>query len=263
MNESNSALNKSEGFSIVDFFPSSTKININRHISLHSPSVNSSKHNILQAYINNNKLMQKENNNNDLRLSTVKRGKSIFGNLNISSNNPSTYETSFSNSIFDMISPQIKNLNVSNISNISSHKILVHLRPKSDINKFKLDIIFCYAYILSKEKQNKKKIEKFIFKTQKKFDDKMEKFKIKNQKEYTKFNRAKSMKDHKNYDKLINDEIKRTSKIFHKLENMISIYGLIIYYLIKTQKKYEAKLLYLLITKRNLFPEFFIEIASY
>ena len=251
MNESISNLNKSEGFSIVDFFPSSTKMNINRHISMHSPSLNSSKQNILQSYINNNKLMKKENDK-DLRLSTVKRGKSIFGNLNLSSNNPSTYETSFSNSIFDMISPQIKNLNVSNISNISSHKILVHLRPKSDINKFKLDIIFCYAYILSKEKQNKKKIEKFIFKTQKKFDEKMEKFKIKNQKEYTKFNRAKSMKDHKNYDKLINDEIKRTSKIFHKLENMISIYGLIIYYLIKTQKKYEAKLLYLLITKQNI-----------
>ena len=252
MNESISALNKSEGFSIVDFFPSSTKININRHISLHSPSVNSSKHNILQAYINNNKLMKKENNNNDLRLSTVKRGKSIFGNLNISSNNPSTYETSFSNSIFDMISPQIKNLNVSNISNISSQKILVHLRPKSDINKFKLDIILGYAYILSKEKENKKRIEKFIFKTQKKFDEKMEKFTIKNQIETQIYNKSKSLKANKNSSKQINEEIKRITKIFHKLENMISIYGLIIYYLIKSQKKYEAKLLYLLIIKQNL-----------
>ena len=179
MNESISALNKTEGFSIVDFFPSSTKMNINRHISMHSPSLNSSKQNILQSYINNNKLMKNENNNNDLRLSTVKRGKSIFGNLNISSNNPSTYETSFSNSIFDMISPQIKNLNVSNISNISSQKILVHLRPKSDINKFKLDIILGYAYILSKEKENKKRIEKFIFKTQKNLMKKWKNLKLK------------------------------------------------------------------------------------
>jgi hypothetical protein len=136
-----------------------------------------------------------------------------------------------------MISPQIKNLNVSNISNISSQKILVHLRPKSDINKFKLDIILGYAYILSKEKENKKRIEKFIFKTQKKFDEKMEKFTIKNQIETQIYNKSKSLKANKNSSKQINEEIKRITKIFHKLENMISIYGLIIYYLIKTQKK--------------------------
>ena len=94
-----------------------------------------------------------------------KRGKSVANNL--SSNNPSTVETSFSTSIFDLKSPQLKNLN---ISNISFNKILVHLRPKSDNNRIKLDIILGYGYFLAKQNQNKKKIEKFIYKTQKKFD---------------------------------------------------------------------------------------------
>ena len=137
MNESISTLNKSECFSINDFFPKSTKIKINRHISIQVPcnDENHQNKNILQLYMNNNKLMKKENSI-DMRLSDSKKGKSFIGNLNLnlSFNNPSTYETSLSNSIFDIISPQIKNLN---LSNTPSHKILVYLRPKSDLNKFK------------------------------------------------------------------------------------------------------------------------------
>ena len=137
-------------------------MNINRHLSLYSPSANVSNQNILNTYLKSNKIMKKESINKSISLNK-KRGKSVANNL--SSNNPSTVETSFSTSIFDLKSPQLKNLN---ISNISFNKILVHLRPKSDNNRIKLDIILGYGYFLAKQNQNKKKIKKFIYKTQKK-----------------------------------------------------------------------------------------------
>ena len=150
----NSPLNISQGLSVKDFFPSSTKMNLNnRHISISSPATNAYNQNILLTYMNNNKILKKDLKN-DLRLSNIKRGKSIHTSFNMSSNNPSTYETSFSNSIFDIRSPQIKNANA---SNISSNKILVHLKPKSDVNKIKLDIILGYAYFLNEQDKNKKK----------------------------------------------------------------------------------------------------------
>ena len=249
MNISNNPLNKSEAFSVKDFFPSSTKVNLARHLSMYSPYVNSTNpnQNILLSYINNNKLMKKENNNN-LRLPNIKRLKSIQGNLNISSNKSSTHETTFSNSIFDMISPQFKNLNT---ENDVPNKILVHLRPKTDLNKIKLDIILGSTYFLSKEKSNKRKIEKFIFEIQNKFDEKMEKFKRKIIEKKPKLNKSKILKENKNTNKIIN-EIKQITKIFHILENVISIYSLIIYYLLKAEKKEEIKLIYLLIVKRNI-----------
>ena len=40
MNISNNPLNKSEAFSVKDFFPSSTKVNLARHLSMYSPYVN-------------------------------------------------------------------------------------------------------------------------------------------------------------------------------------------------------------------------------
>ena len=191
--------------------------------------------------------MKKENNNN-IRLSNIKRGKSIQGNLNISPNKSSTHETTFSNSIFDMISPQFKNIN---ITKDIPNKILVNLRPKSDLNKIKIDIILGNNHFLLKEKSNKRKIERFIFDTQKKFDEKMEKFKRKIIKKNQKAKNSKNLKENKNTNKVIK-EIKQITKIFNKLENVISIYSLIIYYLLKTEKKEEIKLIYLLVVKRNI-----------
>ena len=237
MNISNNPLNKSEAFANNNFFPSSTKVNIARHLSMYNPYTNAKNinQNILLSYINNNKLMKKENNNN-IRLSNIKRGKSIQGNLNISPNKSSTHETTFSNSIFDMISPQFKNIN---ITKDIPNKILVNLRPKSD-----------YHFLL-KEKSNKRIIERFIFDTQKKFDEKMEKFKRKIIKKNQKAKNSKNLKENKNTNKVIK-EIKQITKIFNKLENVISIYSLIIYYLLKTEKKEEIKLIYLLVVKRNI-----------
>ena len=146
---SNSPLNISQGLSITDFFPSSTKINTNPRLSMYTPLFNPYDKNILLSYLNNNKIMRKEKSN-EFRFPNTKRGKSVVNNLNISSNNPSTYETSFSNSIFDIKNQQMKNLN---ISNITSQKLLVHLRPKSDVNKIKVDIILGYSYFLSNQNQ--------------------------------------------------------------------------------------------------------------
>ena len=245
----NSPLNISQGLSVKDFFPSSTKMNLNnRHISISSPATNAYNQNILLTYMNNNKILKKDLKN-DLRLSNIKRGKSIHTSFNMSSNNPSTYETSFSNSIFDIRSPQIKNANA---SNISSNKILVHLRPKSEVNKIKLDIILGYAYFLNEQDKNKKKIDKFIFKLQKKFDKRIEKFKFKNFEipilRSTNFKNS----DNKIINNIINKEIQAKKKLFHKFEKMISIFALIIYYLNKNQKISEAKLIYILIIKQNI-----------
>ena len=143
--------NSTDILSYNEYIPSSTKMNINRHLSLYSPSANVSNQNILNTYLKSNKIMKKESINKSISLNK-KRGKSVANNL--SSNNPSTVETSFSASIFDLKSPQLKNLN---ISNISFNKILVHLRPKSDNNRIKLDIILGYGYFLAKQNQNKKK----------------------------------------------------------------------------------------------------------
>ena len=136
---SNSIFNTSEVSSFNDFFPLSTKININNRLSLNSPIINKKKQNILHKFLNNsNSIIKIENN--ELNVPNKKKRISMcnYLNLNISSNNPSTFETSLSNSYFDMKSPQIKNLN---ISNTPKNKILVHIRPKSDNNKIKLDII--------------------------------------------------------------------------------------------------------------------------
>ena len=242
---SNSIFNTSEVSSFNDFFPLSTKININNRLSLNSPIINKKKQNILHKFLNNsNSIIKIENN--ELNVPNKKKRISMcnYLNLNISSNNPSTFETSLSNSYFDMKSPQIKNLN---ISNTPKNKILVHIRPKSDNNKIKLDIILGYAYILSKNNQNRKKIEKFIFKSQKKFDERMEKFKENNEE-----NISEQEKINKNMNLEIKKEIKSKTIIFHKFEIMMSIFILIIYYLIKTKKKERAKIIYLLIIKQNM-----------
>ena len=215
-----------------------------------APAFSSKNQNILNTYLNNNKLLKKKNSL-DFTLNNKKRTKSFVTNLNISSNNPSTYETSFNNSIFDLKSPQLKNIN---ISNILQNKVLVHLRPKSDYNKIKLDIILGYAYFISKENQNqnKKKIEKFIFKTQKNFDEKIKIFMQNNsEKKVDVKNNKKSSNENKNIN-TVNQEIKNIAKIFHKFENIMTIYGLIIYYLLKAKKEKEAKIIYLLIIKQNM-----------
>ena len=160
VSNSNTQFISSEILSYNNYIPSSTKYNVNRHLTLHTKFKGK---NMLNSYLKNNNLI-KHKNSNVIINSNTKRRKSINSFVNISSNNPSTFETSFSNSFFDMKSLQMKNLNV---SNISSNKILSHLKPKSEKNKIKLDIILGCEYFLSKNVENKRKIEKFIFNSQK------------------------------------------------------------------------------------------------
>ena len=96
---SNSIFNTSEVSSFNDFFPLSTKININNRLSLNSPIINKKKQNILHKFLNNsNSIIKIENN--ELNVPNKKKRISIcnYLNLNISSNNPSTFETSLFNS---------------------------------------------------------------------------------------------------------------------------------------------------------------------
>ena len=240
VSNSNTQFISSEILSYNNYIPSSTKYNVNRHLTLHTKFKGK---NMLNSYLKNNNLI-KHKNNNEIINSNTKRRKSVNSFVNTSSNNPSTFETSFSNSFFDMKSLQMKNLN---ISNISSNKILSHLKPKSEKNKIKLDIILGCEYFLSKNVENKRKIEKFIFNYQKKFDKRMEKF-ITNI-NYSNQNIIKN-KTKKNAE--INLEIKNKGKIFNKFENMMIICVLILYYLNKKQKRNEAKIIYLLIIKYNM-----------
>ena len=218
----------------------SSKISITRHLTIKSPDYHQ---NILNTYLNNNKISKSITN---------QKGKSLsISGLNLSSNNPSTFETSLSNSLFDIKTPQIKkiNLNINNIPN-TSRKILAHLRPKSDNNKIKLDIILGTSYFFSKQNNsnNKKKLEKFIFKTQKNFDKRMENFMEKN-----KLYKARNfIINNDEFIEMIKKEIKSKTKIFHKLENMMAIYSIIIYHLIKTNNKDQGKIIYLLIIKQNM-----------
>ena len=52
--------------------------------------------------------------------------------------------------------------------------------------------------------------------------------------------------------RLLIQEIHFNTKIFHKLENMMAIYSLIIYHLVKTNNKSQGKIIYLLIIKQNI-----------
>ena len=65
MNISNNPLNKSEAFANNKFFPSSTKVNIARHLSMYNPYTNAKNINqiILLSYINNNKSLLNEHKN--------------------------------------------------------------------------------------------------------------------------------------------------------------------------------------------------------
>ena len=75
----------------------------------------------------------------------------------------------------------------------------------------------------------------------------MEKFKENNEE-----NMSEQEKINKNMNLEIKKEIKSKTIIFHKFEIMMSIFILIIYYLIKTKKKERAKIIYLLIIKQNM-----------
>jgi len=65
----------------------------------------------------------------------------------------------------------------------------------------------------------------------------MEKFKENNEE-----NMSEQEKINKNMNLEIKKEIKSKTTVFHKFEIMMSIFILIIYYLIKTKKKNEQKL---------------------
>ena len=237
---SNSLFNLSNLSNINTDKSFSSKINITRHLTIKSPDYHQ---NILHTYLNNNKLTKK--------VPKIK-GKSISISINMSSNNPSTFETSLSNSLHDIKSPPIKNINL-NINNISNttNKVLVHLRPKSDNNKIKLDIILGYSYFFSKlnNSNNKKKLEKFVYTTQKKFDKRMEYY-LEQNKLFRATNYIINNDDDINI--LINHEILFKTRIFHKFENMMAIYSIILYHLIKTNNKSQGKILYLLIIKQNM-----------
>ena len=111
--------------------------------------------------------------------SPSKKNKNYRKSASLTSNNPSTVETSLSNSIFD------GTMNIKKSTNFlskfgknnaeSNQKALIYYVPKNIDNKLIFDIVFGHYYFLSKNKGDIRKIEKFIFEFQQKFNKKLNK----------------------------------------------------------------------------------------
>ena len=215
-----------------------------------------------------------KNKSNIQKSSSLKKNNNQRKSISIMSNNPSTFESSLSNSRFDC-SVGLKNqknsyskLNKKNYEEVEPKpkiKPLVYYVPKNIEYKLIFDIIFGHYYYLSKNKGDIKKIEKFLFELQKKFNEKLKKLYKKdfgnnnNNNDYSDNSSQKEKgKNENNYIinniSNINRYIETENKLyfFHKLEDLMAIYSLIIFYLVKLQNIKEARIIFLIMIKQNI-----------
>lgn len=187
------------------------------------------------------------------------------------SNNPSTVETSVSNSIFDG-SVNTKNQvsfgfkftkqNKEQSERKSVPKALIYYVPKHIKNKLIFDIVFGHYYILSKNKEDIKKLDVFIFEMQKKFNKKTRKLYSKDMIEIINDNNnnegseisstVRTKRDDFNNNAGKYFEIQEKLYFFKKLEDLLALYSLILFYYIKNRNKYKAKTIYLIMINQNL-----------
>ena len=187
------------------------------------------------------------------------------------SNNPSTFESSLSGSAFDgsinlknqknSYSKIIKNSNEKGEKK-PSIKPLVYYVPKNIENKLIFDIVFGHYYYLSKNKGDIKKIEKFLFDFQTQFNKKIKKLYKEDfgNKDYNYDYSDDSSKEENEHNYTINNinnlnkyiEMENKLYFFHKLEDLMAIYSLTIYYLVKFQYRKEAKKIYLIMISQNI-----------
>ena len=207
----------------------------------------------LKFNFNNYKLSQNKNKNKNLRKSAL-----------LASNNPSTVETSISNSIFDGTINLKKQKYYSskymkNDEQTEKERPSVYYVPKNIEFKLIFDIIFGHFYYLSKNKRDITKIEKFVLELQKKFNKKVIKLYAKN---IFDINNNDDKSELSNSLKIIQKEpsintnkyfeIKDKIQFFYKLEDLMAIYNIIIFYLLKNHNKSKAKIIYLIMINQNL-----------
>ena len=194
--------------------------------------------------------------------SPSKKNKNFRKSASLISNNPSTVESSLSNSIFDGAMNVKKSSNFlskfSKNSAETSQKALIYYIPKNIDNKLIFDIVFGHYYYLSKNKGDIKKIEKFIFEFQNKFNKKLKKLYNKDIYEADNDNSEISNSLRTKREIINNNNINKYFEIqdklyfFYKLEDIMALYSLIIFYLVKIQNKNKAKTIYLLMINQNL-----------
>ena len=192
--------------------------------------------------------------------------KSIF----LGSNNPSTVETSISSHLFDgainikkqnsYICRNGKPIQLTEIGEKQiGQKHLVYYVPKNIENKLIFDIIFGHYYFLSKNYKDIKKLEKFIFDLQNKFNKKLCSFYNKDN-DYSNDNSemSSSLRTEKDNDQMYNNNISQYTDIqdklyyFQRLEDIMAIYSLILFYLVRNNINNKAKEIYLILIKQNM-----------
>ena len=192
--------------------------------------------------------------------------------FNINSNNPSTGESSITNSLFEGLinfkkhmgytSSKLQKCNSDfNIRN-KELKPLIYYIPKNVKNKLIFDILFGHHYILSKNKHDIKKIENFILEMQIKFNKKISNLFIQedenNDTNDIMLNSPRTKRENNKNDYPYSNDNSRSIKIedkgqyFHKLEDLMALYSLIIFYFIKNKYLNKAKTIYLVIIKQNI-----------
>ena len=228
-------------------------ININRLLTT-KPKVRKSLNQVFDYNINNPQLLKKNKN----------QRKSAF----IVSNNVSSVETSISSYLLDGANNIKKQLNNNSKSTKyfseigeqkQGQKALVYYVPKNIENKLIFDIVFGHFYFLSKNYNDIKKIEKFIFDLQNKFNKTILNLYNKDNNDFNDNSELssslRSKRDNIHYYYNNNDiyiEIQEKIYFFHKLEDIMAIYSIIIFYLVKNKNDTKAKEIYLIMIKQNI-----------
>ena len=193
--------------------------------------------------------------------------------LLLGSNNPSTVETSKSSQLIDgaikikkqnsYICKSGQSIQLTEIGEQQvGQKPLVFYVPKNIENKLIFDIVFGHYYFLSKNYKDIKKLDKFIFDLQNKFNNKLCPLYNKDN-DYSNDNSEmssslRSEKDndqiYKNNNSNINQNVDIQEKLyfFQKLEDIMAIYSLILFYLVRNNNNNKAKEIYLILINQNM-----------
>ena len=202
------------------------------------------------------------------KFSSKNKYKNSRKSITMSSNNPSTtVESSISGSLFDgslnikkkvSFVPKMKRFPSAYFDERKTRRSVICF-PKIPEMKIIFDILFGHHYILSNSKHDIPKLEKFIFELQVKFNNNISNLYDDNFEDISKSRlRFKSDKyiiknsgnSSKNLVKVF--KIQKKDDYFKKLEDLIAMYSIIIFFFVRIQNMNKAKILYLIMVKQNL-----------
>jgi len=202
------------------------------------------------------------------KYSSKKKYKNSRKSISMSSNNPSTtVESSISGSLFDgshnikkkiSYAPKRKRFPSAYFDETRARRSVICF-PKIPEMKLVFDILFGHHYFLSNTKRDIPKLEKFIFELQKKFNENISHLYDDNDEDIggpgSRFKSDKNViknsgNSSKNLVKVY--KIQKKDDFFKKLEDLIAMYSLIIFFFARTQNMNKAKILYLIMIKQNL-----------